>query len=215
MLAALLALALSAAPVDGPSISEAPRFPSMYGGETLGVGGSEAAFSAGFSTFSASYAQGLADGVDYGAQLEIDWVTGELFAGGLYRSLLWRSGPVSVAARARAGLYGDFGATWGIATNRGDTGVQLAPGLALSTRAPRGIFSLGGDVPITLTFARGGGYAVGLRGTVAFETPLYGDLLVGARAGGGVLWSRSGAPFANDSPRATVDLSALLTYRLF
>jgi hypothetical protein len=215
MLSTLLVLALAAAPAEAPSIPDAPRFASLYGGETLGVGGSVAAFSAGFPTLSASYAQGLTDTVDYGVQLEVDWVTGELFAGGLYRSLLWRAGAAKVSVRARAGFYGDLGSTWAIDSNRGDGGVQAAPGLALSVRAPRGIFSIGGEVPFTFTFARGGGYLIGLRGTVAFETPLYGDLLVGARAGAGGLWSRQGAPFASDSPRATVDLSVLLTYRLF
>jgi hypothetical protein len=212
MLAPLLALALAAA--GDRTITEATRFPSLEGGETLGVGGTEAGFAAGFSRLSASWVQGLNEMVDYGAVLDFDWLTSELVLGGTYRSVLWRSGAASLAWRARGGLYADFGSSWAVSSNRSDVGVQFAPGVALSWRTARGVLSLAGDVPLTLTFERGG-YLAGLRGSVAFETPLWGDLLAGARVGLGGLWSGSGAPFAGDSPRALVDLSALLTYRLF
>ena len=212
MLASLLCLALAAA--GDRAIAEAPRFASLQGGETLGVGNTEAAFAAGFSSLSVAWAQGLSEAVDYGAVLEVDWLTSELLLGGLYRDLFARSGAVSLALRARGGLYADFGATWGAARNRSDAGLGLVPGVALSLRTARGVLSAAADVPLTLTFERGGGYAVGLRGSVAFETPLWGDLLAGARVGVGELWSGSGAPFANDSPRTTVDLVALLTYKL-
>jgi hypothetical protein len=94
-------------------------------------------------------------------------------------------------------------------------GLQVRPGVALSWRTSRGVLSVAGEVPLTLTFQRGGGHLAGLEGSVAFETPLWGDLLAGARVGVGGLWSGSGAPFANDSPRTLLDLSALLTYRIF
>jgi len=211
-LAPLLAVALAAADVS--SIPSEPQFASLQGGETLGVGGSEAVFSAGFSTLSASYAQGLSNVADYGLQLEYDWLTTELFAGGLYRQLTWRFGGIFVSWRARAGLYADFGSTWAVDSNNSDVGVQFTPGLALSRRFSRGILSVAGDVPFDVTFSRGAGFAVGARGSVAFETPLWSDLLVGARAGGGGLWSTGGAPFTNDSPRGFLDFSLLLTYRL-
>ena len=211
-LAPLLALALLAG--EGSSFSAQPRFASLQGGETLGVGGSEVVFGAGFSTLSAAYAQGLSDATDYGFQLEFDWLTTELFAGGLLRQLTWRSGEVFVSWRARAGLYADFGSTWIADSNGADVGVQLAPGLALSRRFSLGVLSVAGDVPLDVTFSRGAGFAIGLRGGMAFETPLSSDLLVGARAGGGVLFSAGGAPFTNDSPRGFLDFTLLLTYRL-
>jgi hypothetical protein len=213
MLAPLLALALLAA--GDRAIPDAPRFPSIQGGETLGVGGTEATFAAGFSKLSAAWVQGLNETVDYGAALDFDWLSSEVVLGGVYRSLLWREGNASLAWRARGGLYADFGATYAISSNRSDAGLQVTPGLALSWRTARGVLSVAGDVPLTLTFERGGGYLVGLRGSVAFETPLWGDLLAGARVGAGGLWSGSGAPFATDSPRALLDLSALLTYKVF
>lgn len=213
---ALLAVALVAAPASEPQVIPAgPRFASLQGGETLGVGGSEAVFSGGFSTLSVAYAQGMNDANDVGAQIEIDWLTGEFFLGPTFRQLTWRFGDTFISWRARAGLYLDAGASWAIQTNRSAVGVQVVPGLALSRRFERGILSAALDGRFDLTFSREGGQALGVLGTVAFETPLWGDLLAGARAGVGSLWSFAGAPFAGTSPRTVVDLSALLTYRLF
>jgi hypothetical protein len=213
MLALTLLLAVGSSDTATIIPSE-PRFASLQGGETLGAGNTELTLGAGFSTFSATYAQGASEGTDYGAVLELDWLTSELFAGGLYRSLQLRQGSILGALRARAGLYSNFGATWAVSTNQAAVGVQLAPGLAASVRASRGILSAGLDVPVTYTFARGGGWAIGVKGQAAFETPLWGDLLAGVRVGGGALWSYSGAPFAADSPRGILDLTALLTYKL-
>ena len=211
----LVAAALAAAVPDARAIPEGPRFASLQGGETLGVGGSEAVLAAGFSTFSATYAQGLNDSNDLGAQIELDWLTGEIFAGGIYRQLTWRFGDTFISWRARAGLYVDAGATWAIASNGSAIGLQAVPGLAVSRRLARGTLSAALDGRVDLTFSNQGGHAVGVKGTVAFETPLWGDLLAGARVGLGGLWSYDGAPFAGDSPRTLVDVSALLTYRLF
>lgn len=215
MLASLLAVALLAADPDVRAIPEGPRFASLQGGETLGAGASNLALTAGFSTFSAAYAQGLTEASDLGAQVELDWLTGELFAGGLYRQLTWRYGDTFVSWRARAGLYLDAGATWAISTNRSVVGIQAAPGLALSRRFARGTLSAAIDGRVDLTWTNPAGRAVGVKGSVAFETPLWGDLLAGARAGVGGLWSYDGAPFSADSPRTLVDVSALVTYRLF
>ncbi|GEJ55693.1 hypothetical protein [Anaeromyxobacter diazotrophicus] len=217
MLASLLAAAaLSAAVVpEARLIPEGPRFASLQGGETLGAGGTELLLTAGFSTLSGTYAQGLNEANDLGAQVELDWLTGELFAGGLYRQLTWRFGETFVSWRARAGLYVDGGATWAVSSNHSATGIQAVPGLALSRRFARVTLSAALDGRIDLTLSNQGGRAVGVKGTVACETPLWGDLLAGARVGVGGLWSYAGAPFAGDSPRTLLDLSALLTYRLF
>ena len=213
---AALALAAAEAPADTEvkPTAAAPRLASLQGGETLGVGGSVAAFSAGFSTLSAAYAQGLSSSADYGLQLEFDWLTTEMFAGGLYRQLTWRLGELFVSWRARAGLYADFGSTYAVDRNDAAVGVQLAPGLAVSRRFSRVTASLAGDVPMNVTFARGGGFALAVRGGASFEAPIAADLLVGVRAGGGALFSAGGAPFTNDSPRGFLDFTLLLTYRL-
>ena len=210
--ATLLALALAA---SSTSIAQAPRFASLQGGETLGAGAAQVLLTAGFPSLSATYAQGLSDTADLGAAVELDWLSSELFAGGLYRGLLWRSGSAALAWRGRAGLYADLGASWAYGANRDGVGVQLAPGLALSMRGARGLFGLGADAPVNWTFTRGGGIALGLRGSASYETPLWGDWLVGARGGLGVLFSSADAPFGGDSPRLTGELVLLFTYRIF
>jgi hypothetical protein len=212
LLAPLLAVALAAEPAT--TIPLAPRFASLQGGETLGAGGSEAVFSAGFSTVGATYAQGITAGSDLGANLEFDWLTTELFAGAFYRQLTWREGATYLSWRARVGLYVDAGSTWAVSSNRSDVGIRATPGLAVSRQFSRGVLSASLDVPFDVTFERGGGFQIGVRGAAAFETPLVGDFMAGARAGVGGLWSTAGAPFANDSPRVLVDVSVLLTYRL-
>jgi len=164
---------------------------------------------------SASWAQALSDAADAGALLDFDLASTELVAGGLYHQIAWRSGDVAVSWRAKGGFYADFGSTWVYEANRSDTGIRVTPGLAASTQTKRGLLALGVDFPFTFTFGRGGGFALGVLGAISFETPLWGDLSAGARVGGGALWSYSGAPFASDSPRALVDIAALLTYRLF
>jgi len=216
LVAALLASALAAASLpDSTAIPTGPRFASLQGGEPLGAGGAQAAFSAGFSTLSAEYAQAASDGSDLGAMAEVDWLTTEAFLGPTFRYLTWRFGETFVSWRARAGLYADGGATWAAADNRAALGVQIAPGLAASRRLSRVIVSAALDGRFDVTFARGGGQALGVKGSLALETPLWGDLLAGARLGLGGLWSFNDAPFANDSPRALVELEGLLTYRLF
>ena len=215
MLAPLLALAIAASDAEVPPAPVLePRLASLQGGETLGVGGSIAAFSAGYSTLSAAYAQGLSSSADYGLQLEFDWLTTELFAGGLYRQLTWRLGDTFISWRARAGLYASLGSTYAVDANDAAVGVQIAPGIAVSRRFSSVTASLAGDVPVDITFPRGGGFAIGVRGMAALETPIANDLLLGVRAGGGVLFSTAAAPFTNDSPRGFLDFSLLLTYRL-
>jgi hypothetical protein len=214
-LALLSALLLSAAPAEPPSrMAGAQELPSLLSGATLGDGGSVLVATGGFPFLSASYAQGLSPGLDAGAQVEIDWVTSELFAGGLLRRAIGRQGDLDLALRGRAGVYGDLGADWAYGRNRADAGLQVAPGLVLSAALLRGVVSLSADLPLTLTTARGGGVVLAPRAGLAFETPLYGEWSAGVRVGG--LWhvASGGAPLAHH-PRGSVDLAALLTYRLF
>lgn len=203
--APILALVLAA---------EGVPFHTLEGGETLGAGGTVAAFAGGFSSLSAAYAQGLSDAQDWGLRLDADWLTSELFLGGLYRQLVWRSGDVLGAARLRAGLYGDLGASYAAKKNRSDGGLEVVPGLGSSGHLLGGILSLEGEVPVFVTFSRGGGFAIGLKGATAFEAPVGKDLTLGGRLGVQALWSTGGAPFAPDSPRASYEVMLLLTYQL-
>ena len=214
--AALLAAALAAAPVaDRPSrMSSDAEVPSLLAARTLGDGGSALLVGAGVPFLSAAYAQGLTSGLDLGAQLELDWVTTELFAGGTVRQAVWRSGALDVAVRGRAGLGADFGSTWWVDRNRADAGLQLAPGIVASATFRPGVLALGLDAPTTITTRRGGGLVFAPRTALSFETPLFGEWSAGARVGGRWHTATGGAPLARH-PRAFIDFAALLTYRLF
>lgn len=214
--AAALALAavLAAADPAPPRYTPPHEMPSLLGARTLGDGGSALLFTAGVPFLSAAYAQGISSGLDVGAQLELDWFTWSLFAGGTLRQATWASGDLDLALRARAGIAADSGSTWAVSQNRSDAGLQLAPGIVGSAALRSGTLSLGIDLPVTLTAARGGGVLFAPRVGLSFETPLYGDWTAGARVGGFWQTGSGGAPFADDS-RAFVDFSALLTYRLF
>jgi hypothetical protein len=216
MLAPLLAaLALAAAPADDRPLRTGPAGEprSLLSAETLGDGGSALLFTAGFPFLGAAWAQGVKDGLDAGAAVEVDWTTAEIFGGGTLRRVFHRAGPWTAAWRGRLGLYRDAGADWIVEDNRSNTGVQVAPGVVASRTAPRGTWSFSADLPLTLTLTRTGVVAAP-RVAVAFETPLFGDLSAGARVGG--FWHVAGgdAPLAGDS-RGVAELSGVLTWRLF
>jgi hypothetical protein len=214
--AALLAVAFAAPPAaPAPARMAGGAFPSLVSAQTLGDGGSAVLLGAGFPRLTAAYAQGISPGTDLGAQLELDWITTELFAGGTLRRALARAGDLDVAARARAGLYANFGADWVAERNRTDAGLQLAPGAVVSLALRRGTtLSLSADLPLTLTTRRDGGLAVAPRAAIALETPLFGDWSAGASLGAQWQAATGGAPFAGH-PRGSVELTALLTNRLF
>ena len=205
MLAALAALALSAA---------SPEVSSLASARTLPDGGSALLFTAGVPYLSAAYAQGLESGLDAGAQLELDLLTSELFAGGTARLAFHRDGPLDVALRGRAGLYANAGGDWSAERNRSDLGLQLGPGVVASLTLRAGVLALGADLPLTLTTARGGGAIAAPRAALSFETPFRGDWSVGLRAGASWHVAAGGAPLEGH-PRGAVDVAALVGFRLF
>src|SRR5215208_7901855 len=125
--AAALLLATSAAPAGEPPARMRPNepFPSLLSAAMIPDGGSAFLFTGGVPFLSASYAQGLSDTVDAGAQLELDWLTSELFAGGTLRRFVGREGDLFVAVRGRAGALVNGGADWAVAQNRSDVGLQI------------------------------------------------------------------------------------------
>jgi hypothetical protein len=212
--ALVLAASVAAADPAPPRYTPPHAMPSLVSARTLGDGGSALLFTAGVPFLSASYAQGISAGLDLGAQLELDWFMSSLFAGGTLRQASWASGDLDLALRARAGIDANSGSTWAVSRNRSDGGLQLAPGIVGSAALRSGTLSLGLDLPVTLTAARGGGVVFAPRVGLSFETPLYGDWTAGARVGGSWHAASGGAPLARH-PRGFVDFAALLTYRLF
>lgn len=219
-LAAILALSSTqtgAPPPSSPPIKmrSPERLHSLISGETLGAGGSALMATAGFPTLGAAWAQGLTPTLDAGAALELDLALSELFAGPTVRVGLSRRGSTSIAFTARAGYYADLGADWVVSRNRANSGIQVAPGIAISTRSPAdGLITGAFDLPITATI-RHGGAIVMPRFSAAYEAPLYGDLSIGARVGASVRAASGGAPLADRDARFAVSLGALLTYRIF
>lgn len=233
--AALAALALAAPPQDArnppagspaeppapaeasapPAASPSPaRLASLLGGASLGQGGAAWAFGLGWPLAFAAYAQGVGPRDDLGAALEVDWAASEFFLGGLWRREIARAGDSHLALRLRLGLYANFGATWIWSDNPSDVGAQLGPGLAWSLDTPSGVLAVGGDVPITWTFHRGGGWIVAPRLGISYETPLWSDLSLGARAAVGARGAGGGAPGSGDD-RFLVEVTVLATWHPF
>lgn len=211
-IAPLLALLVAQAAPEALLLAPRPIL-SLQGGEQLGVGDSLAAAHAGYPGLGVGYAQGLGP-ADLGAELALTWATGELAAAGFVRRTLWRGGAWSLGLRGRAGLYLSLGPSFGRYAHRADSGLLLAPGLALSTVAGSAQVALGLDLPLAATFRRGGGLwiAPALRGSV--EVPLAGDLSAGARLSVARRWDSGGAPGTPRSPDDAAELVLLLGYRL-
>ena len=223
--AALAALALAAPPPAGAGEPPAPPagtvtsasvgpLPSLQGGASLGRGGAVWVFGLGWPLLSAGYAQGVGDRDDLGGGLDVDWASSEFLLSGLWRREILGGGGAHLGLRVRLGFYACFGATWIWGDNPSDLGVQLSPGLAWSLDTPSGVLSVGGDVPMTWTFERGGGWIAAPRLAVSFETPLWSNLSLGARAGAGLRGAGGGAPGASQD-RFQTELTILATWHAF
>jgi hypothetical protein len=203
-----------AAPTAAEAAAPAPRLPSLAGGAALGRGGVAWTFGLGWPLAFATYAQGVGERDDLGAALEIDWPASEFLLAGLWRREIAGGGGSHLGLRLRLGFYACFGATWAWSDNRADLGVQLAPGLAWSLDTPSGVLAVGGDVPMTWTFQRGGGWIAAPRLAVSFETPLWSEVSLGARAAAGLRGAGGGAPGASED-RTLVEVTVLATWHPF
>lgn len=213
-LAASLTLLLLAAPaLAGPAPAPAPAdaFPSLLGGESL-RGSTVAVGTAGYATLGVAYAQGLTERDDLGASAQFDWSTTELVLGALWHRQLGRLGSWDLASRLALGWYLDGGSTLVHDDNLSDRGVQLTPGLALSTRGV-GLLAVALDMPVTVTTWRGGGVWIAPRLAVSYEAALYDQLALGVV--GSLAWrgGTGGAPMR--SGQVLPELLVTATWKLF
>ncbi len=213
-LAASLTLLLLAAPaLAGPAPAPAPAdaFPSLLGGESL-RGSTVAVGTAGYATLGVAYAQGLTERDDLGASAQFDWSTTELVLGALWHRQLGRLGSWDLASRLALGWYLDAGSTLVHDDNLSDRGVQLTPGLALSTRGV-GLLAVALDMPVTVTTWRGGGVWIAPRLAVSYEAALYDQLALGVV--GSLAWrgGTGGAPMR--SGQVLPELLVTATWKLF
>jgi hypothetical protein len=201
------------APKAAPASPARPRFTSLQGGETLG-GAQAAAAWAGWSSLGAAWAMGVTSDDDAGALLDYDWTKSELRLGGLYRHALssLATGGYDLAFRLTLSYYADLGQTYIYSENHSEHGLEVAPGIAFSQRAAGGLFSATADGPLTVTTKYRTGLLFSPRVGVAYETPLYEGVTVGARLGAGYRAGSGDAPLRTG--RGELQFLVLATYRL-
>jgi hypothetical protein len=206
-LASHLAVAQAAEPAEA-------RVPSLESAEPL-EGGSVASAWAGWSAFGLAYAQGVSERDDLGGYADFDWATTELRLDAFWRRPLGKAGGGGWSAGLRVGLgwYANFGGHWVDGGNEGDRGIDLAPSAIASHPLAGGVLAVSAELPFTFTFWRGGGVIFRPRATVGYETPLWRDLSLGARAGVGWRAGAGGAPLPEG--RGEIRFLALATYRVF
>ncbi len=184
---------------------------SLLSAEPL-AGGSAMMAWAGWRSFGVAYAQGITNQDDLGGFVDLDWSTAEFRLGALYRRPLGQAGVFDMGARLSLAWYQDFAATWVYSENHSDRGVELTPGLALSNRISGGIFSMIGELPLTITTKYGSGLLFSPRFSLAYEAPLYPELTLGARLGIGYRAGSGDAPLKEG--RAEFLFLILATYQL-
>jgi hypothetical protein len=214
-IATALAMLLLAAPALGRATNstseEGGDFASLQGGESL-RGGSTVLATAGFAAVGVAYGQGLTLRDDLGLSAEVTWSSGELVLGGFWRRQLGRPGGWDLAGRLALGWYLDGGARLIYDDNLSDRGLQLTPGLALSSRG-LGLFSVAFDLPLTITTWRGGGTWIAPRVAVSYEVALYDQVALGLR--GSLAWrgGTGGAP--RRAGQVLPELLVTATWKIF
>ncbi len=212
LLATAPALAAPApAPAAAAPADAGDQLPSLMGGESL-RGASTGMAMAGFATLAAAYGQGLTARDDLGGSAEFNWSTTELVLGAFWRRHLGRPGGWDLAARLDLGWYLDAGSRLIYDDNLKDRGLQLSPGLAISSRG-LGLLSISFDLPLTFTTWRGGGAWVAPRLAVSYEAALYDQLALGVL--GSLAWrgGSGGAPMRKG--QVLPELLVTATWKVF
>jgi hypothetical protein len=201
-----------AAPPDTRATPAEPKLVSLLSAEPLG--GSSAALGwVGWPSLGATWGQGLGEKGAWGLQTQLDWASTEFTLGGWYRQTLGDAGAWLVAGRLGAYWFANLEGELVYEENEASRGVQIAPALIVSTRAAGGMFSVTGDLPMTVTFRGDGGFLFAPRATVAYEAPLYGEISVGIRGGIGYRAGAGDAPMPDG--RTDLELVLLAGYRVF
>jgi hypothetical protein len=208
----LAALAGAGPSTDAGAAEAAPRFRSLLGAESL-EGGSAGLAWAGYSSFGAAYAQGVTTQDDLGLALDFDWSSTEALVSAFWRRPLGTVGGWQLGGRLGLGWYLDFGGTWIHDDNQKDRGVQVSPAVLLSSRAGEGLISASLEVPLTFTNRRGGGFLLGPKVALGYETPLYDAMTLGLR--GGLTWRGGGGGAPMRGGRVEPELLVVLGYKVF
>jgi len=212
----VLALALALAqPLVVAQAADAPEPTpaSLQSAEPL-RGASLASAWVGWSAVGLAYAQGVSDRDDLGGYGDFDWATTELRIVAFWRRPLSSSSGDGWTAGFRIGLgwYADLGGTLVHGDNRSDRGIELAPAAIASRPLAGGVAALSAELPFTFTLWRGGGVLFRPHVALGYETPLWRDLSLGARAEVGWRAGAGGAPLPEG--RGDVRFLAIATYRV-
>jgi hypothetical protein len=184
------------APAPARAVAAVPARPrqlSLLSGESLG-GGTAALAWAGWSSLGIMYGQGVTARDDLAALADYDWAKSELRVGGLYRRSLWPAGGWDLAGRLGLSWYENFGADWIREKNHSERGLEVVPGLSLSTAGSGGVFSALVEAPLAVTFKHDAGMLFSPRLSLAYEGLLYPELTFGARLGVGYRAGSGDAP---------------------
>lgn len=195
-----------------PPATRAPRQLSLLSGEPL-HGGSASLAWVGWSSLGIMYGQGVTPRDDLAGVFDFDWAKTEMRIGALYRRSIGKAGDFDMAARLGAAWYMDFGADWVYGENHGDRGIEVAPGISFSRPAVGGVLSAIAEGPLVVTLKAGGGLLFSPRVSLAYETALYPDVTVGARAGLGYRAGSGDAPLTDG--RAEFLFLVVAGYQLF
>jgi hypothetical protein len=188
-----------------------PRQLSLLSAEPLG-GASLSMAWAGWSSIGAQWAMGVTSIDDLGLLLDFDWAGTELHLGGWYRRPLGRAGAFDMAGRLALSWYADFGGKFIYDDNHDDRGVALEPALVFSTRGGGGIFSVAGELPLTVTTYDDGGVLFAPRLSLAYETPIYPELNVGVIGGLGYRVGSGDAPMRDG--RVDIEFLVVAAYQI-
>lgn len=199
------------APVAAPEEIPPRRQLSLLSAEPLG-GGSAALAWAGWSSIGVMYGQGVTRRDDLGAAADFDWARTELRLGGFYRRPLGRVGPFDMAGRLALAWYANFGGDWIEDDNHHDRGFEVGPALVLSARGAGGVFSIAGDLPLTVTVKHDAGLLFVPRLSASYEAELYDELTVGVRAGAAYRAGAGDAPLSEGS--GELQLLVLVGYQI-
>ncbi len=194
-----------------PAIAGRPRQQSLLSAESL-RGGSAALGWAGWSDIGAIYAIGFTPQDDAGPFIAHDWAKSENRIGVFYRRPFSKAAAFDMAARLSVAWYTNFGSTYVYDDNHSDHGLEVVPGVALSTHGGGGIFSGIAEAPMTVTTKFKNGFLFSPRLSFAFETPLYPTVTIGAKVGVGYRAGAGGAPLREG--RGELQFLVLAGYQL-
>ena len=199
-------------PARAPAPPARPALVSLLSGETL-HGGATSLGWVGWPALGAAWGQGVAEKDDLGLLFQYDWAATELLIGGWYRRSLGKAAAFDLAGRVGVYWYANHEGTMIYEDNQAAHGIQFAPSLLLSARGAGGIFSLAGDLPMTVTLSGEGGFLFRPRASIAYEAALYDRVTLGIRGGVGYRVGSGSAPLADGQPE--LELVVLGGYRIF